>query len=351
MVKPFSMPRKHTKNRRWPPHVTVSKGRIVWRPYFGRENGKTLFGKEVVLFRHTDARDADVWDEYNRAANAGPTKGTVEWLLNRFLDSTKFKRLAERTQDDYRKYKDAIVSRKIRGGKRFGDVELTTISVRTINTYLSSASSAVQGNRQMAMMSSAWNWVAGEEHLPKNPIPGCRWNPEKARNRYVEDWEYDVVYKHGSETVKIGMELTYLCRLRKCELLALETLRDCRDDGLLARRRKGSRHQIIESSERLKAAIDAAKARHGSVTRFKLLVNKNGDGYTPNGWGKVWGDAMRKALASGDLQQSFTFHDLKRKGVSDFEGTDTEKLDSAGHKDKRTAEIYNVKPGKTRSTR
>ena len=229
------MSRRRKKTARWPTHVTTSKGRIVWRPYLGRKDGKTLFGPEVVLSRTLDITDAQVWDEYNRAAKTGPTKGTVEWLTERFLASAKFKRLAERTQDDYRKYRDALVNRKIRSGQTFGEVELTAITTRTINTYLASGPSAVQANRQIAMLSSAWNWIAGEESLPSNPVPGCRWNPEKPKTRYVEDWEYQAVYDHAGPNLQAAMELIYLCRLRKCEALALETLRDRRQDGLLAR--------------------------------------------------------------------------------------------------------------------
>ncbi len=56
---------------------------------------------------------------------------------------------------------------------------------------------------------------------------------------------------------------------------------------------------------------------------------------------------MAKAMEKG-LKERFTFHDLKAKGVTDFDGN---KQEAAGHKSAQTAEVYNRKPGKTTSTR
>lgn len=344
------MPRKRTRSdSRLPAYVSLSKGRYVWRPYLGRRDGRTVFGKEIVLCRG-DATIPQVWDAYNQAARDGPAFGTIDWLLDRFFASRRFAELASRTQQDYRKYRAPLTDRRTRAG-RFGETELRTITTRSINSYLATAPAPVQANRQIAMLSSAWNWVAGEEPIPPNPVPGCRWNAERARDRYVEDWEYQAVYTEASPALRVAMELAYLCRLRRCEVIALECLRDLRDDGVLARRRKGSRHQVVGYSQRLEAAIAAAKALHGKVQLRHLIITRRGDAYTDNGLSKSFDRARARALRKGTLRVPFNFHDLKRKGVSDFEGTDTEKLDSAGHRDRRTAEIYNVRPSLTRPTR
>ena len=50
----------------------------------------------------------------------------------------------------------------------------------------------------------------------------------------------------------------------------------------------------------------------------------------------AWGRLMTKALAQG-LKERFTFHDLKAKGVSDFEG---DKRRAAGHRSVQMAEVY-----------
>ena len=56
---------------------------------------------------------------------------------------------------------------------------------------------------------------------------------------------------------------------------------------------------------------------------------------------------MKRAV-DGGFKERFTFHDLKAKGVTDFDG---DKQKAAGHKSARMAEAYNRKPEKTPSTR
>ena len=56
---------------------------------------------------------------------------------------------------------------------------------------------------------------------------------------------------------------------------------------------------------------------------------------------------MTKALTKG-LEVRFTFHDLKAKGITDFDG---DKQKSAGHRSARVADGYIRKPEKTTSTR
>ena len=55
---------------------------------------------------------------------------------------------------------------------------------------------------------------------------------------------------------------------------------------------------------------------------------------------------MGKAMKQG-LKERFTFHDLKAKGVSDFQG---EKRDAAGHKTVAMAEVYDRKKGRVPPT-
>jgi hypothetical protein len=49
---------------------------------------------------------------------------------------------------------------------------------------------------------------------------------------------------------------------------------------------------------------------------------------------------MKSAVEEG-LKERFTLHDLKRKGVSDFEG---DKLAASGHQSPQMLQIYDVLP-------
>ena len=54
----------------------------------------------------------------------------------------------------------------------------------------------------------------------------------------------------------------------------------------------------------------------------------------------AWQRLMKSAVEGG-LKESFTLHDLKRKGVSDFEG---DKLAASGHRSPQMLQVYDVLP-------
>lgn len=58
-----------------------------------------------------------------------------------------------------------------------------------------------------------------------------------------------------------------------------------------------------------------------------------GQRYTRNGFNSRWQAARDQAIASfPELSFDFTFHDLKAKGISDLEGSLSEKQEISGHK-------------------
>lgn len=76
-----------------------------------------------------------------------------------------------------------------------------------------------------------------------------------------------MVYQQALNRARItylapAMELAYLMRLRRVEILDLQRS-DCSPQGVRARRAKGSREQIVEWSERLRAATAIAPSASG----------------------------------------------------------------------------------------
>ena len=56
-----------------------------------------------------------------------------------------------------------------------------------------------------------------------------------------------------------------------------------------------------------------------------------------------WRKAINKAREITQLPLDFTFHDIKAKGISDFEGTAGEKQFASGHKTERQVHTYDRK--------
>ena len=80
-----------------------------------------------------------------------------------------------------------------------------------------------------------------------------------------------------------------------------------------------------------------------------LLQDKYGLPISMTAWKSSW--SRRKGKMAKIGISSFNIHDLKRKGVSDFEGTASEKLDASGHKTMAQLSIYDVKLKKVKPTK
>jgi integrase len=81
------------------------------------------------------------------------------------------------------------------------------------------------------------------------------------------------------------------------------------------------------------------------VRRF-VISNRQGNGYTGDGFRNVWERAREKALKEGDLLESYRFNDLRAKSASDE--ADIEKASQRlGHTSRSTTErFYRRKPVK-----
>ena len=49
--------------------------------------------------------------------------------------------------------------------------------------------------------------------------------------------------------------------------------------------------------------------------------------------------------------EPFNFHDLKAAGVSDVEGTDEDRLNASGHRDRKMLKVYDRKKRQVKATR
>ena len=307
-------------------------------------NGKPAFGKPIRLCS-LEAPLSEVWRAWERVQ--GRNTDSLKWLLTSFNASDDFALLAPATRDGYEGYKKVITGRKVAGGEKFGDTALQNITMRTMRKYLDTYPAKTTGNRHVQYIKSAWNWASQRfENVPeKNPCIGVSLNKERPRDRYVDNKDYNLVYN-----VALGMrvpffayamELAYLCRARRSEVFAF-TLDDVLDEGLLLRRSKGSMDEITLWTPRLKAAVAGCRTIYPSAPRqlvgAPLIHNRIGRGFTKNALDSAWQRIITKALDNG-LAKSFTYHDLKAKGVTDH------KMENAGlHKSKKMQAVYDRLP-------
>lgn len=335
------MGRKRKKgNEKLPTYVYLTKGRYVYRPY---EKGK--LGREVRLC-DADATMVELWSAYEEIQ--GVTRDNFKWLGQLYLDSSDFRSKAESTRGEYLRMFGRIVARRMQSGRLFGDLPLEAISVVVIRKYMDryGPGREMAANRELSFMAGLFAWGYERGKCKTNPCRGVKKFKETPRSHYATDEDYKLVYDLACKFPRrpylpIAMEIAYLCRARRIEVVNLRES-DISSEGLLIRRRKGSKTQVVGWTPRLRAAVDAALALPG-IARIDpkhrwLIHDKQGDRIHHETLGRAWQELMARAVKQG-LKHRFTFHDLKRKSVTDFEG---DKLKASGHRSPQMLEVYDV---------
>lgn len=160
--------------------------------------------------------------------------------------------------------------------------------------------------------------------------------------------------------MQFAMEIAYLCRMRLNEVVDLTDAHEL-PEGLYIERSKGSNDNITQWFPRLEAAWKSAKEKRNMILakkkipaqiqpekRYIFISEKTGDHLNVSSFktakSRIDQLAAEKAHEEGKEYTHFTFHDLKRKGVTDTEGSIAEKQEASGHKSQSMMNIYNVKP-------
>lgn len=330
-----------------PPYVywdTTGRGRWVYRHYdpaTKRLTGQRLGGPEATL--------KEIWLAYEEQTQAPPTD-TLEKLIDQYKQSHQWQVLGAGTKYDYEKSIRSILSQKTKAGEPVGQTRLSAWTPGSVRMFMDrrGETSQIRANKELVILHLVFQYAYERDLMKLNPARGVKRFPEQPRQRYVTDEEYNGFLKLAGERcpylVPI-MEIAYLCRLRTCEVYDLK--RDAiTEDGLFAARRKGSKDALTLWTPRLRAAVDAALALHGPIASLYLIPSRDHGRMTSGAVTKAWLKVMVEWKAQG--HESFTPHDLKRKGVSDFEG---DKLAASGHRSASMLRVYDVLPSKAAATR
>ncbi len=357
------MGRKRRTDTNWLPHnATVNRGRYIYHPYLGidKETGKPKYGKSVVLGYVGKTPRAEVLDRYDEAIGA-KSGLTLKRLLDLYLASPVFAELTTGTRDQYLKYYRTIVN-KPGSGTIFGNVLVGNLTVATMQAYLDKRTSEGAprlATKELAFMQGAFRWAISVEHdgldvVTFNPCKGVikrRANKYSPDERYVEDTDYyHFLFMPGPEYIPLAMEIAYLCRLRLHEVLRL-TEPAMLESGLLGKRGKGSKTNITAWSGRLQAVVDRCLTLPYSAKPIRpenryLIHDISGAPIKESTFETAWQRRAKAFQANGGHR--FTFHQIKAKGVSDFEG---DKQASGGWVDPKMVLIYDRKPSVVKPTR
>lgn len=344
-------PRATKAGTRLPPYVyRKAKSNLVeYRPYLGSEGGKAKFGRSIYL-KGPDGQPlpftatvAEIHMAYAAQVQQEAPARTLAWLLAEFWASPRYRRLKPATVKHYDHYRAAIEGTELSNGKTFGQVPLEKITRGVIAKYRDSMAHApIQANRHLQFLGGVFSFALEREYMQDNPVAGVEKNRQPPRDRYVEDRDYWLAYAGAPDWLKAAMELAYLCRGRRGEILGMR--RDqVLEEGVHLKRSKGSKSEITTWSDRLRAAVELARSHNRDTISPLLLHNADGSAIKEPAFNSAWRRLMGKVKEGGGAP--FPFHDLKSKGYTEH----TEH--SAGHKSARMHDTYMRLPEKIAPTR
>lgn len=327
---------------------------------FHQRKTKRICGAEATL--------ADIWQATE--AQTVKTIATFATLSAEFQQTYTWHKLSPLTQKDYIDCHRAIITRDTSTGK-LGDVPLPKWTVGLIRKYRDKRAeeSESRANKELSYIKRIFAWAYEYEKVPINPATGIKKLTIAPRQHYAEDRDYyyflNIAKKSGYWYVAHAMELAYLCRMRMCEVLDLTDANE-QENGLIIRRRKGSKTNITEWQPRLRAIWEDLKLKRSTIlqdrhqpspiraeNRHLFISERTGDKIQINSlktaMTRINKLAEEQAKKDGIEFNHFTFHDLKRKGISDTNAID--RMASAGHRSPEMMKVYDVKPDIVKPTR
>lgn len=322
-----------------PPRVYVHRENFVYQPKSG---GKIILCK-------TDAHKIEVLKRYEQEKGNIETGVFFERIINDFFKSMQAKELAPRTLKDYSSY--AVTLKRV-----FGRMRPNAIQPHHIRQFMdalalergsSDKPAYATANRHKACMQKICSWALQVGRIKINPCVGVSKGKESGRTRYISDAEYNAIYKHAAPACRVAMEISYLCMARIGDVANL-TMRDVLQEGLFIKQGKTGKEQIKLWSERLSKAVSNARElpRKKGMTTIFLLSKPDGSKYTVRALQAQYATAKKLAGVDG-----VTLHDLKAKGVSDFEGTLADKQNASGHTTLAQTQKYDRKTKHVRSVK
>ncbi|EJN2863948.1 tyrosine-type recombinase/integrase [Salmonella enterica subsp. enterica serovar Yaba] len=320
--------RKNPDDHKLPPRVYKNKYSYYYKPT----------SKECLTLGPVAMPISALWREYEALIAEQSEAMTFEKLWFSFLKSAYYLELKPRTQKDYLQHQKKLIT-------AFGKVKADNIKPEHIRMFMDKRglSSKTQANHEMSSMSRVYRWGYERGMVKANPCQGVSKFKSVDRDRYITDKEYVAIYECADVVVRCAMEIAYLCGARIGDILAMKWSQ-VSDEGIFIRQGKNSVKQIKQWTERLKIAIESAKtfSQPNNANAF-IIMGSHGAGFTNRGFTKRWDTARSLAEAKLGYELNCTFHDLKAKAISDFEGSSRDKQLFSGHKTESQVLVYDRK--------
>jgi len=311
---------------------------------------------------------------------SGLDEQTLDYMLERFEQSDKFKNLKESTQDDYRYCRRVVQNFQTKLGVPFSKLNRKRIKrpiVQKLVDELAKGERAGDGsypkptpakaNHVLRYLSRTFEWGVNRGYTDQNPAEGVEAATERADPRMPERVTMRAVIalwrrrgclptrRKGSLSPYLWAvaEIAYRCRMRNVEVRKL-TDADGLSEGLYVDRVKGSRDNVTRWIPALREAWDFLVQRRDRIwakRRFPkperasdrpLIVAEDGTRISKEALKSAWARGIEIAVAAKLITETerFGLHGLKHRGITDTAGTPDKKQQASGHVERRMVHRY-----------
>jgi integrase len=316
--------RAHFDKHDLPPRVYIHHGAYRYHP---REGNRVPLGRD---YGEAMRRWASIVNPTNEV-------GTVSALIDWYLLEVAPKKAPRTYADNLREAENLK--------KGLGHIPYTQLRPHHVAIYRDERGkdAPVRANREKALLSHVYTKAMEKGTVDFNPCKGVKRNPEKRRERMIEDHEYQAVYACAESSVRRMMMLIYRTCQRPEDLIkvGIADIKRVEHQGKEVRvvriqqGKTGKTVDIILAGD----LLDLVDTHLNAPTVWPTFVHtRAGKRYTYSGLVAMFRRYLQKAKIT-----DFGLYDLKAKGATDMyrAGVAIEQIQQLlGHESVTTTEIY-----------
>lgn len=197
----------------------------------------------------------------------------------------------------------------LRLDKTFGHVELGKLKANQVAHWLETRKRIGRGgirvNREMAVLSAAFNFGMRHMYVESNPCRGVHRNTERPKKRYVTNEQFLDVFNRSNESFQDLLAVAYLTGCRQTDLISWTRAEHLKPEGICYTQSKTGKPHTVEWSDAVRHFVRRAMERFPDCD----LVFNNTLGY---GWSVSGIASQLKRLKAG-----WAFKDLRAKAQTD----------------------------------
>jgi integrase len=263
--------------------------------------------------------------------NLAYLKGSLGWVIERFLASSSYEGRAETTKRNYRRVLDVLKQRYGAGLIK----DLQSRHVKAIRNEIRDASTTTAADIAISLISTLWDFADEELELNLGADPTYGIKRIHIGSREHEPWPQELIdrfMREAKPSLRFAVRLALCTGLRRSDLVKLKW-DDFKGDYIELRQQKTGEPVVIGCTEELRAELEAMPR-----LRDTIIIGERGRSLTAASLSVMVSKTLRSMGISG-----YSIHGLRKNAgnaLAEADGTEREIMVRLGHKSPQMAAHY-----------